>query len=166
MNQSVQNLLKIIGLLIVIPVIALLVGSIISYIMPSGFSNIVAVGAGILTGVLCCLAFKLLQTPNVILGTIICVLAGVAVFCIHVQGTYNTFVKQVYIESGMNPNVDPQQLTDRLLKEETGYSGVWGYLVHLSKVGILIKSTRSSVVTEHKGFSFWFEMIANLTFYA
>lgn len=69
------------------------------------------------------------------------------------QGTYNTFVKQVYIESGMNPNVDPQQLTDRLLKEETGYSGVWGYLVHLSKVGILIKSTRSSVVTEHKGFS-------------
>ncbi len=58
MNQSVQNLLKIIGLLIVIPVIALLVGSIISYIMPSGFSNIVAVGAGILTGVLCCLASR------------------------------------------------------------------------------------------------------------
>lgn len=164
--NSKKSLITLPVMLISIPVIGLIAGSLVNYISSkTNYSNFIAFGGAFVSAILLILVLSFCRIRNIVVAIIYSFLVGSSVFIVHTYGDYISFSKEIAVEQNITDTTDTNALADEVLESETGSKGVGGYMKYVAKVGIITKSSRSHTVTKHEGADAWMEMGFDLLMY-
>lgn len=164
--NSKKSFSSLLVMLISIPIIALIAGSVVNFITTkTNYSNYISLGGAIISVVLMIIVLSLCKIKNIVIAIIYSFLVGTSVYMVHTYGDYVSFGKELAIEQNLTDTSETKALADKFLESETGTSGVCGYVKYVAKVGIITKSSKSHRVTKHEGADAWMEMGFDLLSY-
>jgi hypothetical protein len=165
--NSKKSLITLPVMLISIPVIALIAGSLVNFITSkTNYSNLIAFGGAFVSGILIMGVLSFCKIKNIFVAIIYSFLIGSCVYVVHTYGDYVSFGKEIAVEQNITDTTDTTALADEVLESETGSKGVGGYMKYVAKVGIITKSSKSHRVMKHEGADAWLEMGFDLLTYA